>query len=443
MQTFEPNIPLWEVVNCLDREPGRLNNEGLINNKMKYNMKRSILLFVCSLTLGFHTQAQGLKKFNLKQSQAVSVDAARLDKHTSELMANYMTPTKVVGELAISKIDDFSERLSWENLMFPADELYNSNWDTIHVNPFKTVGITFPDNYSINCQTFSMPIDNEIKITSKYGIRRRRMHTGTDLKLYVGDTVRAAFEGKIRIKSYERRGYGYYLVMRHPNGLETVYGHLSKFLVEENQIVRSGEPIGLGGNTGRSTGSHLHFETRFLGKDINPEEIIDFVNGVPYKDEYAFHNIKVNGKNTNMYSTTADAVGVHRVKKGETLGLIARKYGTTVDELCKLNGISKTSILSIGQSIRFRSKQITVAATSTAVQQNNPTPQTDQTVQTEQKSDVEQIASSGEPVYHNIQDGDTLSSIAKKYNTTIEKLCELNDFKDNIIIKIGQKLRCS
>ena len=410
-------------------------------------MKGSILLIVWSLTLGFHTQAQGLKKFNLKQSQTVSVDAARLDKFTSELMANYLTPTKVSGELAVTKMNDYNEHLLRENLMFPADELYNSNWDTINVNPFKTAPITFPDTYSINCQTFSLPVDNEIKITSKYGIRRRRMHTGTDLKLYVGDTVLAAFEGKVRIKSYERRGYGYYLVLRHPNGLETVYGHLSKFLVKENQIVRSGEPIGLGGSTGKSTGSHLHFETRFLGRAINPEEIIDFENGVPYKDEYVFHNIKVNGKNTNMYSTSADAVAVHRVKKGETLGLIARKYGTTVDELCKLNGISKTSTLSIGQSIRFRSKQITVAATSNTAQQTtpeiNPTPQTASTPQTEEKTDVEQTTPSGDPVYHNIQAGDTLFSIAKKYNTTIEKLCELNDFNENIIIKIGQKLRCS
>jgi len=403
-------------------------------------MKRSILLIVWSLTLGLHTQAQGLKKFNLKQSQAVSVDAARLDKQASELMANYLTLTKVAGELAVSKLDDYSEHLSRENLMFPADELYNSNWDTINVNPFKTDKITFPDTYAINCQTFSLPIDNEIKITSKYGIRRRRMHTGTDLKVYVGDTIRAAFEGKVRIKSYERKGYGYYLVLRHPNGLETVYGHLSKFLVKENQIIRSGEPIGLGGNTGRSTGSHLHFETRFLGRDINPQEIIDFDNGAPYKDEYVFHNIKVNGKNTNMYSTSPDATAVHRVKKGETLSLIAVKYGTTVNELCKLNGITKTSTLSIGQSIRFRSKQISVAATPAAVQQTTPA---QQTAETEQKTDVEQITSSGEPVYYNIQAGDTLFSIAKKYNTTVEKLCELNDFNENIIIKTGQKIRCS
>jgi murein DD-endopeptidase MepM/ murein hydrolase activator NlpD len=361
-------------------------------------------------------------------------------------MANYLSPAKITGELAISKIDNYNELLAKEELLFPADELYNSNWDTVNVNPFKSSGVTFPDSYTIKCSTFTLPVDNEIKITSKYGIRRRRMHTGTDLKVYVGDTIRAAFEGKVRIKRNERRGYGNFLVLRHPNGLETVYGHLSKFLVKENQIVQSGQAIGIGGSTGRSSGSHLHFETRFLGRDINPEEIIDFANGVPHKDEYVFHNIKVNGKKTNIYATSADATAIHKVKKGETLGHIAIKYGTTVDELCKLNGITRTSTLSIGQAIRFRSKQISVEATPEAIQQTTQAQKTAATSQNSTKSVVGgaiQTISSDGPIFHNIEAGDTLYSLAKKYGTTIEKLCELNNFNENIIIKIGQKIRCS
>lgn len=152
------------------------------------------------------------------------------------------------------------------------------------------------------------------RITSKYGPRRRRMHKGIDLKVLKGDTIRAAFNGKVRIKAFERRGYGYYVVLRHPNGLETIYGHLSKILVEENQIVRAGETIGLGGNTGRSTGSHLHFETRFLGQAINPAEIIDFENGVPHQDTYVFHNVKINGRRSNIYTSSSDRLVYHRVK---------------------------------------------------------------------------------------------------------------------------------
>ena len=319
-------------------------------------MKKGILLLLSVFVFGFQIQAQLFKKAVQKPINPVFVDAARLEKQASELMASYSSSIKISGELAIVKLEEYNAILSRENIMFPADELYQSNWDTIHVDPFKSSSITFPDAYAIDCRAFNMPIDNELKITSKYGIRRSRMHNGTDMKVQIGDTIRAAFDGKVRIKAYERRGYGYFLVLRHTNGLETVYGHLSKFLVTENQIIRAGEVIGLGGNTGRSSGSHLHFETRFLGKSINPEELFDFANGIPYKDEYVFKNVKVNGKNTNTYITSENALSIHRVKKGENLGVISKMYGTTVDELCRLNGITKTSILQIGQAIRFRTK---------------------------------------------------------------------------------------
>ncbi|MDR0394583.1 MAG: peptidoglycan DD-metalloendopeptidase family protein [Tannerella sp.] len=381
----------------------------------------------------------------------------RLDKQMSELMASRVSPAQIISdELAIAKLDEFNELTATENLMFPADELYNSNWDTIHVNPFVNTKIDFPDSYNINCSSFSMPVDYEqIKINSKYGPRRRRMHRGIDLALQVGDTIRAAFGGKVRLKSFERRGYGYYLVLRHPNGLETVYGHLSKFLVGENQIVRSGDPIALGGNTGRSTGPHLHFETRFLGKDIDPAEIIDFENKIPHKDEYVFYNIKINGKKSNIYATSADAVVVHRVKQGETLSLIARKYGTTVAELCRLNGILQTSKLSIGQSIRYRAKQVTVETSSDAIQSRPANTEKTQTPAANASSNaggrkIEIPIQTSSPeetadgtVYHTIQSGDTLFSLSKKYNVSIEKLCEMNDIRQNMILKIGQKIRCS
>jgi LysM repeat protein len=146
----------------------------------------------------------------------------------------------------------------------------------------------------------------------------------------------------------------------------------------------------------------------------------------------------VKGKNTNMYATSADAIAVHRVKKGETLGRIAIIYGTTVDELCKLNGISRTSTLSIGQAIRFRAKQLSMEASPAIIKQmEQEKNQTVEIAATTQPTPVEG------PVYHRIEAGETLFSVAKKYDTTIEKLCELNGIKDNIIIKIGQRIRCS
>ena len=135
-----------------------------------------------------------------------------------------VTKKKIVtGELESVTFATQEELIEAENLLFPADELYQSNWDTCWVNPFRTRDrdIVMPDSFRIDCSTFVIPIDNELKITSKYGLRRRRMHRGIDLKVHVGDTIRSAFSGKVRIKSFERRGYGNYLVICHPNGLET------------------------------------------------------------------------------------------------------------------------------------------------------------------------------------------------------------------------------
>ncbi|MCM1077535.1 MAG: M23 family metallopeptidase [Bacteroides sp.] len=167
------------------------------------------------------------------------------------------------------------------------NEIFATFWESERVNPYGTA-VTIPEHQNIDVSEYNTPTPGHI--TSNYGYRSRfgRMHYGIDLKLQVGDTVRAAFSGKVRLTKYERRGYGFYVVIRHENGLETVYGHLSRFLVKPDQYVKAGDPIALGGNTGRSTGAHLHFETRFLGIPINPAAIIDFENGVPHKDIFAF-----------------------------------------------------------------------------------------------------------------------------------------------------------
>ena len=210
-----------------------------------------------------------------------------MDKRVSELMADRVGFKKDMALKELAEINEKAELEARENLMFPADELYGE-WTNEWVNPFRGKKVDMPDSCVIDCSTFVLPMDSMTRVTSKYGPRRRRMHKGIDLKVQIGDTIRAAFDGKVRIKNFERRGYGYYLVIRHPNGLETVYGHLSKFLVGVNDIVRAGDPIALGGNTGRSTGSHLHFETRFLGQAINPADIIDFENSIPHQDQYVF-----------------------------------------------------------------------------------------------------------------------------------------------------------
>lgn len=144
-----------------------------------------------------------------------------------------------------------------------------------------------PSSFNIDLRDFCMPTYSKV-ITSKFGMRWKRQHKGVDIKVYIGDTIRAAWNGQVRVVKYNANGYGNFVVIRHKNGLETYYGHLSKQLVKANQLVKAGDPIGLGGNTGRSTGSHLHFETRLCGYAIDPLLLFDFVAQDITDDFYTF-----------------------------------------------------------------------------------------------------------------------------------------------------------
>jgi len=238
-----------------------------------------------------------------------------------------------------------------EMAAYPAYELY-PEWSNAYAHNYKNV--TLPDSFMIDLSGYCMPTTNT-KITSKFGPRRRRMHQGIDVKVYIGDTIRSAFSGKVRVvKNQGRRtGYGKYIIIRHENGLETVYGHLSKQLVHEDQYVEAGEVIGLGGNTGRSTGSHLHFETRFLGQAINPALMFDFEKQDIVVDNYLF----IKGKNRYRRSNSsavasAGDVQYYKVRKGDSLSRISRKTGVSIDRLCKLNGITRKTTLRPNQVLK-------------------------------------------------------------------------------------------
>lgn len=256
----------------------------------------------------------------------------------------------------------------WES---PAADLYE-DWDNLYAHKQTTL----PDSFRINLRNFCMPTTNRV-VTSNFGARWRRQHKGLDIKVYIGDTIRAAFDGKVRVVRFERRGYGNYVVIRHPNGLETIYAHMSKHLVSENEEVRAGDPIGLGGNTGRSTGSHLHFETRLCGVALNPALMFDFKNQDVVGDEWTFNRSTYNSESAeatrlrgtggvyrggdglyetaskSSYQANSGDVRYHKVKKGETLSAIARKHHTTVNALCNLNRIKKTVTLRPGQILKY------------------------------------------------------------------------------------------
>lgn len=265
---------------------------------------------------------------------------------------------KAVDSLALVR------QIQTEQAYYPAYNLYPT-WKNDRVHAYGNT-VTVPDSFRIDLTGFYMPTTHT-KITSKCGPRWRRMHNGLDIKVYIGDTIRAAFDGRVRMVKYERRGYGKYVVIRHDNGLETVYGHLSKQLVKEDAFVRAGDVIGLGGNTGRSTGSHLHFETRFLGQVINPEFIFDFPNQDIVCDSYLFvrglnmtksqrSRAMMAVKNGNIKQMAskeaAGAIQYHKIRRGDTLARISRKYQVSIDRLCKINGIKRSTTLRIGQILR-------------------------------------------------------------------------------------------
>ena len=228
---------------------------------------------------------------------------------------------------------------------YPAQDLY-PEWSNEYAH--KYTNVVMPDSLVIDLTGFCMPTENT-KVNDIFGYRprRRRMHYGLDVKVERGDTIRSAFDGKVRYVSYQRRGYGHYVVIRHPNGLETLYAHLTKSLVAENEVVKAGDPIGLGGNTGRSTGTHLHFETRILGKALNPALMFDFPNQDVTGDTYVYLKPK-----KKVYDPS-DPDTYYKVRKGDSLGRIASRQGTTVKNLCKLNGITTKTVLRPGQILRL------------------------------------------------------------------------------------------
>ncbi len=276
---------------------------------------------------------------------------------------------KAVDSVALSRLIQFEQMAS------PAADLYQ-DWENYTAHRETAL----PDTFRIDLRGFAMPTDSRV-LTSNFGARWGRQHKGLDIKVYIGDTIRAAFSGKVRVVRYEANGYGNFVVIRHFNGLETIYGHMSKHLVKPDQEVRAGEPIGLGGNTGRSTGSHLHFETRLCGVALNPALMFDFRNQDVTGDFYTFRKNtysresaqanRLRGVSGSSASSADDqlfaqstskkssnkrntaSTRFHKVKKGETLYSIARKRNTTVNAICKLNGIGKNMKLRAGQILKY------------------------------------------------------------------------------------------
>jgi LysM repeat protein len=258
----------------------------------------------------------------------------------------------------IVELPDISDRYldldedSGEDGIIPASDLY-AIWDNLKVNPYKIPpdSILINDTVSLELTGFKYPLAKHYKVTSEFGPRRYRFHHGIDLKVYKGDSIFNVLDGMVRIA--KRVGsYGNLVVIRHNNGLESFYGHLSKITVKQDQTVKSGDLIGLGGSTGRSTGTHLHFELRYLGQCVNPRDLVDF-DSLCIKSD----TILLTQKNFDYRkSALASAISSGRiwtVRKGDSLSLIAKRTRTSVNRLCYLNGITTRTIIKPGRKLVY------------------------------------------------------------------------------------------
>lgn len=255
-------------------------------------------------------------------------------------------------------------------LAFPSNDLYSS-WDTSIIHPY-SFAESFKQDSAILRLTeptdcgFVLPFNGHV--TSEFGWRHRRPHYGTDIDLETGDTVVAAFDGMVRIAK-PNRSYGNVVIIRHRNGLETVYAHLSQILVEPGDVIEAGQKIGLGGNTGHSYGSHLHFEIRYLGQALDAEDFIDFEKGSLKRNDHVLTKADVDAKydlralhhrhkkdlNHVRYTSTKSNAKykVYKVKNGDTLSRIAKRNHTTIKAICSKNGFKQTKTLRPGQRIRL------------------------------------------------------------------------------------------
>lgn len=250
---------------------------------------------------------------------------------------------------------------SFTSLSLPVDSLsdslvvaiYRSGWDSTRVNPYHFPIDSIKDTFVVDCRGFYPPNINVV--TSECGERWGRFHAGTDMRLAIGDSIHAAFDGKVRITRVgaRKKGYGYFVLIQHPNGLETLYAHMSKVLVHNNQDVKAGDVIGLGGNTGRSTGPHLHFEFRFLGNPINTRNLLEITPDTMYMKADTY-TVSKKESFKEFYNYLHSPAQYYKIRQGDNLGRIARRYHTTVSRLCKLNHIKSTTILRVGRRLRVR-----------------------------------------------------------------------------------------
>ena len=313
------------------------------------------------------------------------------------------------------------------------DDILIEGFDTsvIHMEKLDVSRMSEPVTIQLrdeaNGQFFHWPTPKGARPSSHFGPRWRRFHYGLDLAQPTGEPIYAAFDGTVRI-SKRNRSYGHLVIIHHENGLETYYAHMSKRLVKVGDHVKAGDVIGLCGNTGRSFGSHLHFEIRYHGNAINPETVIDCSTHDLISDRLtltpaSFRKVSAKGRANGGSSSSG---GWYRVRSGDTLEKIARRHGTTVQRICNLNGISRNKVLHPGDRLRVSGKS-SAKGDSSASSKASPTGKSGK--------------NAGATKTYTVRRGDTLGKIARRHGMSLKELCGLNGISQNKTIREGQKLK--
>ncbi|MPR36368.1 peptidoglycan DD-metalloendopeptidase family protein [Salmonirosea aquatica] len=320
-ETYNPNFPVIEP----KREP-----------EVDFKVETS--------TIQFQSQFEPAKPLN----PVVNEDTTTIDEGETEVL-------EVVDSMQIGD--------EWVKI---AD--YYVIWDSRAINPYGMDPLEFNETIDLKLydpaenRFWNTPVEGP-RITSNFGFRWGRWHAGTDIDLETGDPVYSTYDGMVRVVGWDGNGYGRFVMVRHYNGLETLYGHMSKPLVESGQIVKAGDILGLGGSTGRSSGSHLHYENRYEGNPFDSKYIFDWEKQQVRSDHFTLTSqvwdYKRGGRPAkNEFEESEKPVYVrtmlHRVRSGETLSSIASRYGLNVSALAKLNRISTRSTLHIGQKLRVK-----------------------------------------------------------------------------------------
>ncbi|MCQ2092311.1 MAG: peptidoglycan DD-metalloendopeptidase family protein [Fibrobacter sp.] len=289
-----------------------------------------------------HSNLKQIPDDNTAADELEVDDVAPAKEYISQAPAD-STPKKVV--ITSNDPKGFTKALLYEK--------EGIDVEIVDVNKLKkeVPKIGFNKDEYFDFSTMLIPVTHEARLGSPYGIRDHRLHRGVDIHVEKGEPMLAAYPGRVSVSKYNKGGYGHYVVVDHEDGLQTLYGHLAERLVRVGDVVFPGDIVGLAGNTGRSSGAHLHFEIRYKDININPATVINFPKwelqpGVERMSKKkivsAHYNIQNKLKKENFYI----------VKAGDTLKDVANYFYISEDAVCRINGLKKDQPLRVGQRLK-------------------------------------------------------------------------------------------